>query len=902
MSLAPRTFARSLITAGITAALGFTTLPALAAADHAHQHGNAAVTAPNAKAAEARQKAFDHTQALMALQKQWAKSKGADKSRALEQLVAKAEERRTFLLELMESNPAAVLGAAIPEEKQIGMPAEVLEKLEQKLELEGELESTYLDNFEKPEMSRLKHELKTPFGERFELHFAGKAPSFPFGSEISAYGLLIPKGNVPAINGSVVVGGENDDEYPVAYAGADGSVNNTLSSIANDSLGEVKTLVMLVNFQDRKEEPYTRAFAQDLVFNQVSDYYKENSYGQSWLAGDVTSWMTMPISSTDSSVCYGTYLWDAADAVAQKAGYDISTYDRLVYVFPAVNCGFSGAAQVGGTRTSINGSLKLKTTAHELGHNFGLTHAHSLYCSDGSSIGSGSPSTAWGNEKWTNCNQAEYGNTVDVMGDSPSAHFNAGKKEVLGWLEYGSSPDITEITSSGRYEIDVMSSQSSSSRPKALKVLKSTNPDTGISTWYYIEFRQPIGYDSILGKSYTSSLVYPENVTNGVVIHAVYGSGTDWLLDMTPDTTMLYPRDPALVVGETFNGPDGGFSITTVSTDSTKAVVDISLDGEAPTVPTCTRTNPSIAFSPAQSNWVTSGTTVNYGVTVTNNDSTGCSSSSFNLSKSGPSGWNLSLANSSLSAAPGESVSTTLSVTSAAGSSNGFYTINAAAANGTYSTSGSVTYVVDNPEAVNTAPVATNDTASTTENTAVTIDVLSNDSDADGDSLSISSISGVNGSATITSTGAIRFTPANGFTGTETFNYSVSDGKGGSDTATVSVNVTAASTNSAPVALDDNATSDGSSSVTITVLGNDYDPDGDRIQITSVSQPAKGAVRINADGTLTFTPAKNFRKGDSFGYRISDGNLSATATVIITEAPQDSSNGSGGNKGKGPNK
>ena len=96
----------------------------------------------------------------------------------------------------------------------------------------------------------------------------------------------------------------------------------------------------------------------------------------------------------------------------------------------------------------------------------------------------------------------------------------------------------------------------------------------------------------------------------------------------------------------------------------------------------------------------------------------------------------------------------------------------------------------------NTAPVAENDTATVVENGSVNISVLSNDSDADGDSLSISTVgSPANGTASKNGT-QITYTPNSDYTGTDNFTYSISDGHGGTDTATVTVTVNAESSGS----------------------------------------------------------------------------------------------------------
>ncbi len=91
---------------------------------------------------------------------------------------------------------------------------------------------------------------------------------------------------------------------------------------------------------------------------------------------------------------------------------------------------------------------------------------------------------------------------------------------------------------------------------------------------------------------------------------------------------------------------------------------------------------------------------------------------------------------------------------------------------------------------VNDPPVAVADNATTPEDTPVTIDVLNNDSDIDGDTLTVDSVTqGINGSVT-NNGGNVTYTPAPGFNGTDSFTYTISDGNGGTDTATVTVTIT----------------------------------------------------------------------------------------------------------------
>jgi len=182
----------------------------------------------------------------------------------------------------------------------------------------------------------------------------------------------------------------------------------------------------------------------------------------------------------------------------------------------------------------------------------------------------------------------------------------------------------------------------------------------------------------------------------------------------------------------------------------------------------------------------------------------------------------------------------------------------------------------------NDLPVAQADSASTPEDTPVTIDVLSNDSDPDGDSLTVQSvIQGANGSVS-TDGATVTYSPNANFNGTDSFGYEIADGNGGVDSASVSVTV--AGTNDLPVAQADSASTSEDTPVTINVLSNDSDPDGDNLTVQSVTQGVNGSV--SADGaTVTYSPNVNFNGSDSFTYQITDGNGGTdTASVSVTVA------------------
>ncbi|MBE4455470.1 tandem-95 repeat protein [Vibrio parahaemolyticus] len=184
---------------------------------------------------------------------------------------------------------------------------------------------------------------------------------------------------------------------------------------------------------------------------------------------------------------------------------------------------------------------------------------------------------------------------------------------------------------------------------------------------------------------------------------------------------------------------------------------------------------------------------------------------------------------------------------------------------------------------INDAPNAENDVITTEEDTAVTIDVLVNDSDVEGDVLSIQSASvpSEQGSVDIVD-GKLVFTPAENFNGEATITYIVTDGDL-TDEAKVSVTVTPV--NDSPVAVDDTTSIQEDTAVTIDVLPNDSDVDGDKLSIQSASVPeAQGKVEI-VEGKLVFTPAENFNGDAEITYTVTDGQLTDEAKVTVTVNP-----------------
>ncbi len=185
---------------------------------------------------------------------------------------------------------------------------------------------------------------------------------------------------------------------------------------------------------------------------------------------------------------------------------------------------------------------------------------------------------------------------------------------------------------------------------------------------------------------------------------------------------------------------------------------------------------------------------------------------------------------------------------------------------------------------VNDPPVAVDDSSITAEDTAVAINVLANDSDLDGDTLVVSAVTqGTKGSVTFTAS-SVTYTPTANANGSDSFTYTASDGNGGSATATVAVSISAV--NDAPDAVNDAAATNEDAAVTISVLANDADVDGEAVILTGVTQGTRGSVAQNGNGTVTYTPNPNTFGADSFTYTVRDAaGLTDTATVTVSVAP-----------------
>ena len=190
----------------------------------------------------------------------------------------------------------------------------------------------------------------------------------------------------------------------------------------------------------------------------------------------------------------------------------------------------------------------------------------------------------------------------------------------------------------------------------------------------------------------------------------------------------------------------------------------------------------------------------------------------------------------------------------------------------------------------NEPPNAVDDGLSTTpEDTPKDVDVLANDSDPDGNTLTVTTLSpsAQHGTVSCTAAGTCTYTPAANYHGPDSFTYGISDGHGGTDTATVSITVTPV--NDDPNAVDNTLTTAEDTAGNVNVLANDTDVDGDTLTVTTLTPTAAhGTVACLATGVCTYTPTTGYSGPDSFSYTVSDGHGgtdTATVSVTVTAPP-----------------
>ncbi|MEI6494968.1 MAG: hypothetical protein WCO03_02815, partial [bacterium] len=464
-------------------------------------------------------------------------------------------ERRSIMLSLAGGDPQTFLEYVLSSNVRASAPRSVLPAIESAQTIDGTLSVVSVDNFKQPNNVSNRFFLSTSNGV-LQLS-AVIPPKFESGSRLRISGYRLD-------NYLVTGGGKNE-------------VSLLAAPPKNEALGEQKTLVFLIKLSDSSpNQPFTAAQAKTLIFNdQFDKFIREESYNKTWFTGDVYGWVTLSKAGSNQSCGYVS-ITDNKELQDYIVSHNINlnNYGRILYLQTDSGGACSGVGRyplnVGGTQYRLSetwlsgmgsygdpsgwGRQPYKWSnldfllAHELGHALGVVHANGWDCGSDMLYGQ-------------SCSHLEYGGLFDAMGSGPfSQHYNAFFKEQLGWFPGAGSQ--VKIKQSGKYIIKPVELNNGSNYAGIYN-----RPDGKAN--FYVEYRQPIGFDAILaGQDFASS-------TKGIVLSIPFGGTTgrnSWapsyrLLDLKPTDQTWWDDikyQASLNDGETFSDPDSGVTLDQV--------------------------------------------------------------------------------------------------------------------------------------------------------------------------------------------------------------------------------------------------------------------------------------------------------------------------------------------------
>ena len=666
--------------------------------------------------------------ALLRLQDRLPAGVSAARAPAIQQQAAALLVRRSrALATLVRTDPDQALAAALPadvlERLRQAFPASAAE-LEVRGSWEGILDYTIIDD-EQLRQSEVEIALQKG-SKRIALHFAEREPAgLKSGVFLRVEGVRV--GDDVAVESSASA--EWEESIHAASA-----QNPAEAAGSCSALGEQRIAVIRATFPGVTPS-LTRQKVVDTFFGQsgssLDGYWKEASYNQTWATGDVYpldgGWYELDREYSCASGNDESSLLRAKAIEVADPDIDYSQYERVVIVFPrpSSGCRYAGLASLGcgmsvpdtGKLVSYahqvanymsNSTQALQLTCHEAGHSLGLSHAGSrrFHAGDGSRETLG----AFG----TSGTISTYGDRFSCLGSWVIGHYAASHKAKMGWL--GGSA-LTNVTSTGQFNVGP--TEASGSGTKALKIKRGS----GNNDFVWVEYRQPIGsYDSNFGSQvYSGAMLHYEDSFTGAKSH---------LLDGTPATSSF--SDPAVPSGSTAVDAYTNLSIAVGPASSSALTITVDFGPEP-----CNEADPAVSATPSNPS-VDAGSSVDYTVSVTNNDSSACAPGSLSLSSLEPAGWVGTFSSSVLTLEPGATATVTLTELVDGSSEPGTYPIDVTATHDTASSpmsqtdnvSATVTVVPD--PCVEAAPTVTatpsNQSVDPGSSATYSITVVNNDS------------------------------------------------------------------------------------------------------------------------------------------------------------------------------
>lgn len=305
-------------------------------------------------------------------------------------------------------------------------------------------------------------------------------------------------------------------------------------------------LIIRVDFPDKTETPFEKQALEDLVNNNVTPTFTRFSFNKTSVATTVTD----SVFRLSNSSAYGTAenantnkLFDDAIDAYRNAGNPnpFTAFDHIAISFPNLEFGWAGLATLGGTAQWLQGKVSPSTIVHELGHNYGLSHA-SYWNHAATNANSTNPVDSSGQN-------VEYGDPFDVMGDGEidNGHFHMAAKQRLGWIDNSDWQSLDSPNDSGTYRLYAFDSISATGL-QALRIDKTSNAEH-----YWVGFRQ--AYPGIPNFNRGAYLLWQRPGSS---------NNRSWLVDTTP----LSPNgknDAGIAIGRTYTDTEAGVHITPLS-------------------------------------------------------------------------------------------------------------------------------------------------------------------------------------------------------------------------------------------------------------------------------------------------------------------------------------------------
>lgn len=589
-------------------------------------------------------------------------------------------QRKNFLTMLAKADARLFLLSELPENTKTKIPTSLRKELESDTTVTGIIEVIYFDDFENHENSHAKYFLRVG-SERLSLYITEDL-FVSSGGTFRVTGKRIGNSIVADVKGLTEIGGQQD--------GPGGELDGPNNARPPESVGDQKTLVLLIRFQDSPVPPVTKEEAHELVFNDnIQAFYKEQSYGKVSFSGKVNGWYTLSRNCNNQLLSYLTP-GNELESLVIGNQIDLRGYNRLLLVHQFTHdgtcLGGGGVGTVGKTQIMIgdreyqlsvawvgistqilsgggiptsNLNFFDSVTIHEIGHNLGVVHGNGFDC---------------GSKSLNNyCEHIEYGNPFDIMGWAAYAlHFNAFYKERLGWI---SPQNSLLITKSGRYTINPLETQIA--KQKNFAKIQRLN---SASMPFYLEFRKGIGFDQPLNQvhlqSNQSGLLVNLISPNPFPVHPfsrlldMRATSLDWLEDLQRAT---------LNVGQKLHDPSRGITVgPVIESNDSSITFDVTI-----VEPACVPDDPMIGgvYDPT----FIVGTRENLPILVGNEDSESCGSSNFSVTQSGiPESWQPSITPSvGISLDPGSQGEININFNIPANAQPGFYPITYTAVNET---------------------------------------------------------------------------------------------------------------------------------------------------------------------------------------------------------------------------